>query len=872
MNFLCGLLLRIIRRRRLRAELEAEMAFHREMAASNGGHIPFGNSSVVKESALDLWRFSLIENLVRDILFALRRLGQSPGYTIAATGSLALGIGISAAMFTILNAVLFRPLPYADESRLVWFSEVLKANTTDQITLTPDFLDWRRLNHSLEDIAGINYQTSVVTNLGRPMELHGVRASASLLSLLRVQPMLGRNFTRQEDLAGGGRLIIVSHGFWQEHLHSDPAAIGKPIALDGEPYTVAGVLPPGFVFPTDGDVQFITPAAKNESAELARDGRVITTVHSVIGRLKPGVTIPQARAEIAAIQSHLPLPPWRPTITIRMLPLRTFLFGDEKLTASVLVIGALLFLMVASANLGNLALSQLMQRERELAVRRALGASRSRVIAQLVVENAVLATAGAIIGLLIACTIRKLLAAMPSYTSEIYARLPIDFRVVLFTGCLLAAVVLVFGLIPAIRVSDVQLTYAMKASGLTTNRRDHLRFLSLVAAAEIAIVVGLACSAVLMVKSFWNLRYRELGIEAEHVVAATLNLTGSKYQDPKREFLFLDMLLARTKAIPGVESAAISVGSEIPPGNGQVTQTVRIEGRPMAADSRSKPQAKYQVVSAGYLKTLGIPLVDGRFIRDSDGPSAPPVAVISRNFAVRYFPNESPIGRRLHAGDMREGVWYMIVGIVGDVKSSGPTPAAEPIIYVPYGQSSGDFLHDDMGLVLRSALPMTAIAPALRDVVAAIDPEQPVSSTETINDRLNESVARPAFTAGLLSSLSLLGALLAIVGVYGLVSCRVRSQLRELAVRQALGAPGWLLVGQLARSAVAVTLSGLAFGLAITFASTRLLSAMLFEVSPREPLVLSGVCAAVLIASLCACLVPAWKASRSEPLAILRES
>lgn len=309
-------------------------------------------------------------------MFALRRLGKSPGYTVAAIASLSLGIGVTTAMFTLLNAVLFRPLPYAHEAGLVWFTEVLKANSTEEITMTPDFLDWRRRNHSFIDTAAINYQTSVIIGLGQAIELPGVRASASLLPILEVKPMLGRNFTRQEDIAGGGHVVIVSHAFWRDHLRSDPSAIGKPIMLDGDAYTLIGVLPPGFVFPSNGDDQFIVPAAKNEVAELARDGRVITTVHSIIGRPKPRVAIPQARAEIAAIQSHLSLPPWRPTITIKMSPLRTFLFGDERLTASVLVIGALLLLLVASANLGNLALSQLMQRERELAVRRALASHR----------------------------------------------------------------------------------------------------------------------------------------------------------------------------------------------------------------------------------------------------------------------------------------------------------------------------------------------------------------------------------------------------------------------------------------------------------------------------------------------------------------
>lgn len=364
------------------------------------------------------------------------------------------------------------------------------------------------------------------------------------------------------------------------------------------------------------------------------------------------------------------------------------------------------------------------------------------------------------------------------------------------------------------------------------------------------------------------MRYRELGIQTEHVIAATFNLSASKYRDLHRELSFVDDLLARTKAIPGVEDPAISVGSEIPPGSGHVTNTVRIEGQPLAVDSRQKPLAKDQDVSSDYFKTLRIPLLQGRFIRDTNGPSAAPVVLVSGELALRYFPHH-PIGQRPKAGDTREGVWYTIVGVVGDVKTSGPASPPEPVVNVPYGQSAGEFLRD-LGIVVRSPLPLAAIALALREVVARIDPEQPIGAIETIDNRLNESVARPAFTASLLSALSVLGVLLAAIGVYGLVSCRVRSQMRELAVRQALGAPAATLIVQIVRNAAAVAALGLVCGLALTLAGTRVLSAMLFQVSPREPIVLIGVCAAVLLASLAACLLPAWKATRIDTLAVLR--
>lgn len=866
-----SLFLKVVRRRRLRADLEAELAFHREMATDQGNHIGLGNVTVLKESALDLWRFNAFENALRDLGLAVRRIRRNPVYTVAAIGSLALGIGISAAMFTILNAVVFRPLPYADAQRLVWVTEVLKANSTDEITLTPDFLDWRRANHTFESMAAFNYDTHIVTGLAEPIEIHSVRASASLLPILHVKPMLGRIFRSDEDYAGRERVAMLSYVFWRDHLGSSASVLAKPILLDGEQYSIIGILPQGFVFPGDEEVDAMTPLAKNEAGELARDGRVITIVHNVIGRLKPGITQAQAHDDLAAIQAHLPLPPFHPTITIKMLPLRAYLFGDQKITASVLVIGSLLFLLVASANLGNLALSQLMQRDRELAIRRALGAARTRVIAQLVMENAVITVSACIAGLGVAICIRNLIAAMPQYQARFYAELPVDGRVLLFTGGALAGIVLVFGLLPALRVSDVQLATAI-AAGQTTvaGRRLHLRYLSLVAVVEIAMVVALSSSAALMLKSFWNMRYRELGFQSQHAITSTLNLSASRYDDEHRQVAFMDRLLERASAIPGVVKVAISAASEIPPGAGHATNIARIEGRPLPRDSRQKPVMRNQEVSAGYFSILQVPLIAGRLLRDSDGSDAAPVVVVSKEFVRRYFPQQSAIGHRVQAGE-RDNIWYTIVGVVGDVKSSGLASSPEPVLYTPYAQSDGRRLRE-LGVILQSFLPIASIAPSFRKAVAAIDPEQPISSMETIDERLNHSVARPRFTASLLATLSILGTVLAMLGVYGLTSCRVRSQTREIAVRQALGAPPSRLIYHVIRSGIVVAGVGLLFGLALTVAITRLISTMLFEVSPRDPMALIAVCLAVMLSALAACFTPALRATRLDPLVSLRET
>jgi predicted permease len=398
--------------------------------------------------------------------------------------------------------------------------------------------------------------------------------------------------------------------------------------------------------------------------------------------------------------------------------------------------------------------------------------------------------------------------------------------------------------------------------------RHHFRFLSVVSAAEIAIVVGLSSSAVLTVRSFWNMRYRDLGIQSQRLIVATLNLSSSKYGDSRRELDFINQVLANSKSIPGVEKAAISIATEIPPGTWHATNTVRIEGRPLTVSSRQKALMRPQNVSANYFSIFHIPLIAGRLLWESDASHAPQVVVVNHQFARRYFPHENAIGHRL-MGDVNG--WYTIVGIVGDVKSSGLSTLPEPIVYTPYEQSDGQRLRE-LGVILQSSLPVSTIGTMFRKVVAHADAEQPITKLETIDDRLDNSVARPRFTAGLLTGLAVLGTVLAMLGVYGLASCRIRSQMREIAVRQALGARPSQIIAHVMQSALAVSVGGLLCGLLLTFAGTRLISAMLFQVSPRDPAVLFSVSGCVFAAAAAACLVPALRTAGSDPLSALRES
>ncbi len=659
MNFLWHHFRKLRRRRRLQAELEAELAHHRELSQENGNSIGLGNVTAVKESVLDLWRFTLLENAWRDLVFALRSLRRTPAYTVTAAGSLALGISVCTALFTILNAVALRPLPYPHPQQLVWITQVLKANSTDEVTFTADFLDWRAGNRTFQGMAAYNEYTRSLTGIAEPTQVQTVKASSALLPLLGISPLLGRNLPESADSAGHEHAALLSYTLWRTRFVSDPSIAGKPILLDGEQYIVTGVLPARFQFPGPEQVDIITGLGKNVAGELARDGKVFTIVRNIIGRLKPGVTKEGARQDLTAIQAHLPVPPWSPAITIKLIPLRDHLFGDAKVTSVVLLAGSLLFLLIASANVGSLALVRLMQRDRELAIRRVLGAARRRVIAQILIESSLLAFLACAPGVLIALGIRRLLVVFGPYRMGIYNDLSIDWRVAAFAGILLIATIFVFGVLPALRMSDFHLGRAMAAGQTSlTGKRHNLRLLSLVGAAEIAIVIALSSSAALMLKSFWNMRYKELGFASQHEMAATINLSSSRYNDKQREFSFIRQLLERTAALPGVEAVAPTIASEIPPGEGHATETVRIEGRPLPINSRHKALAKPQEVNADYFKILQIPLLAGRFLRDFDRLDAVPVVVVNQQFARRYFPGESALGHRLQTPRNRKCLVY----------------------------------------------------------------------------------------------------------------------------------------------------------------------------------------------------------------------
>ena len=596
---------------RTEEELDDEIRFHLEMQAEDNrqaGMTPvearraamrgFGGIEPMKERFREQRTFGWTGTVIQDVSHGLRLFRMRPGFTLAAILSLAMGIGLTTAIFMVLNAVALRPLAYADADRLIWMTQTLKKNSTDEVTLTAHFLEWRRQNQTFSDLAGYNFQTRNLTGIDEPLEIASAKASASLLPILGVQPTLGRNFLKQEDYKGRDQVALLGYTLWQERFGADPKIIGKPITLDGSAFVVVGVLPAGFAFPGADEVQLITPLGKDEAAELQY--KIGSIIRNVVGRLKPGVTLEQARAELTVIQSRLPLPPFRPIISLKILPLRTYLFGDVTRASSVLLATAGFLLLISCANVSNLQLARWMQRDRELAIRSALGASRSRLLCQLLTESAVLGISGCAAGAALAYWARRPLFALSPYNLSGLRTLPFDARVAGFALLLGMLTTLLFGLLPAFRAARPRIMESVKAGAAGAGGgRGSLRVLSAITAAEIAITLVLSAGAGLMLQSFWKMRYANLGFRPDHLVAATLNLAGPVYRDARRRSEFVDELLERARSLPGVELAAVTRSQEIPPGDFHATNTFAIEGRDQPLGG-ARPIARYPVVSPAF--------------------------------------------------------------------------------------------------------------------------------------------------------------------------------------------------------------------------------------------------------------------------------
>jgi predicted permease len=812
----------------------------------------------------------MMGTLLQDLRYGLRMLWKNPGFTLIAVIALALGIGVNTAIFSVVNAVLLRPLPFDNPDEIVTASGRNPDGGKGRANVSyPDFADWQAQTQSFQHLAAYNTSGTLLRNDGdEPEALSGTVASADLLPLLNVNPILGRNFTREEDRADSAPVILLGYDVWRRRFNADPSIVGKQIRLSSRRATVLGVLPQGFKFPIDtGRTEFLQPLAPNIGENVKRRSSYFL---SVVGRLKPGVTIKQAEAEMKAvgerIEQQFPDEGFR--LGSAIVPMHEDLVGNVRSSLLVLLGAVGFVLLIACANVANLLLARAAARHKEIAIRRALGAGRLRVLRQLLTESLLLSIMGGTLGLLLAMWGVDLLVAASPLDIPRLREIGLDARVLSFTLAISALTGIIFGLAPALHSSKVDLNDALKEGGRGStegNARNRVR--SLLVISEIALSLVLLVGAGLLIKSFMRLRAVDPGFDASHVLVTGLSPSKAKYPEVVQQRNFLREVLHRLEATPGVEAAALV--SPLPLSGNASAKTFTYEGQ--AVTAKNLLTSNFREISPNYFRAMSIPLLKGRAFNESDTKDTPLGVVVNETFVRRFFPNDDPIGKRILIGaDPTENLnppLSEIIAVVGDVHHGGLDMEAGPEYYVSYQQ---DRLRN-LDLVVRTKTdnPLS-LSTTIRSAIKQVDQEQYIPAIETMDQLLTESVARRRFNMMLLGIFAALALLLAAVGIYGVMSYSVTQRTHEIGIRLALGAQTGDVLRMVVRQGMTLAFVGVGIGLAAAFVVTRIMSSLLFSVSPTDALTFSVVAMLLLGIALLACLIPARRATRVDPMVALR--
>ena len=797
------------------------------------------------------------------IRYAVRTLIKTPGFSGIAVATIALGIAANTAIFSVVNGVLLRPLPFRDEARVVKVSTSTR-NERESNHSAGDFLDIRRTNRSLEAIAGMrdDYVGAAVT-AGEPQLFEAAWVTSEFFDVLGTPAALGRPFTAGDN-AAGQRLVVLGHNAWQRLLNRDPNAVGRAVRINGEVYTIAAVMPDGFAWPQQAKVWMLSPLPVPPSPITLDDPLTDRDVQyfSSIARLKAGVTFEQAeddlRAVGAAIQQANATSLGR---EVRILPIRETLVGGVR-DALLVMQGAVgLVLLIACANVSSLLIARATGRRRELAVRAALGATRSHLIRQLLAESLVLGIAGGIVGLLLSSwLVVLLLQVLPRGVPRADA-IRLDTTVMLVTLFASLATGVLFGILPALQASRTQAAQVIKESGERSSARARGR--SVLVVAEIALTLVLLAGAGLLANSFLRLQRVDPGFNPDQVSIGHLMLPQLRYPTSETQAQLYRQLLAGLAERPEVRAAG--VGFPGPFRAASANGSFDVEGHTPASRT-DRPFAFIATVSGGYFDAMGIPLVAGRTFEERDVKAAPGVTIVSAALARKYWPGESPVGKRLRFDDDPKVPWITVVGLVGDSRQLGMAKEPPPLLYFPYAQ----FVLPFTSVTVRSALPHAALASIMRAQVAAIDPDLPLSDIEPLRTEMESNVDGPRFRALLIGVFALLALVLASVGVFGLVSFTVAQRTREIGIRVALGAaPRQVLVPGV-REGIVLALAGIAIGLAGAFLAARALSAFLFGVAATDPVTFAGTALVMLIVATLASYIPSRRALKVDPVIALR--
>jgi len=803
--------------------------------------------------------------LLQDLRYGIRTLAKNPGFTIVAVLTLALGIGANTAIFSVVDAVLLRPLPYPQSERLFVVYQTLPQDPAQNTGVSyPNYLDWTQQNQAFDSIAAARGNSQALSGQGEPTYIESGSVTSNYFDVLRVKPMLGRTLQSSDDALDASPVVVMSETLWRARFGADPAIVGKTITLEQHAVTVAGIVP-----------AYFHPSVPDSAAQLwvpLRQDGVFSDMHgrraghylAVLGRLKPGVTAAQARSEMAALQDRLAeqYPNENKGWGIRVVSLQADMAGNVR-AALLVLLGAVGFVfLIACANVASLQLARAASRRKEIAIRVALGAGRHRLLRQFLTESVLLSFIGGAVGLVLAYeALQGLIAWLPADLPRV-SEIHVDARVLAFGLALSVLSGVIFGLAPAWHSSESRLAEALEgARGAGEERTSH-RARNAFVIAETALAIVLLIGAGLLIRSFARLQQVNVGFNPAQLLTAQVGLPRAKYAKPEQWISFYQQTLERMNALPGAQEAAVAV--PLPLSDSYINLAFEIEGRPPRAKSES-PTADFVAISPNYFHVLQVPLLRGREFRGADSESGPKVCVISSSVAQQLFPNDSALGQRILIGyptnSSRE-----IVGIVGDVKDSDLSARQTAQIYVPFVQNplwAAD-------IAVRARGNPSSLGGALREQIRAIDSALPVAEVKPMEEAIGSSIAQPRFRTALLSLFGAAALLLAAIGIYGVLAYTVTQQTREIGIRMALGAnPGRVLRLVLARG-LRLAGAGTVIGVLAALLLTRLLGSLLFDVSATDPLTFAAVAGLLLAVALLACYVPARRAMRVDPMVALR--
>ena len=870
----------LVRRDKTEGELSEELNAYVQNAADakvragatpeealRSARLELGGMETVKHAVRAVgWEFAL-EVFVQDIRYGVRMLRKSPLFTAVAVTAIAIGIGANTAMFSLVDAILLRPLPYPEPQRLI----VVGTHQRDGSGMSPmgtaDFLAWRDRQQSFEQVAILDGAggSFALSGMGAPERIPGVGVSANFFSVFGVPPLKGRGFQPGEDRPGAPGVVAISEQLWRDHLGSDPEVLNRTLTLDGKLHTIVGVMPAGFRFPSRRPVDVWAIHTLNPPSVRPPYGLL------ALGRLKPGVSVRQAEAELNDIVAQVTVQyPSSPDLVGVMMPMKEWMVSDVS-TGLLVLLGAIaLVLLIAVVNVANLLLARATVRQREVAVRMALGASRKRVVRQLLTESAVLSLLGGVIGLLLAYfALRAFLAFGPGQMPRL-GEVGINSGVLLFTFVVCVGSGMLFGLAPALETSRPSLSDPLKDTNRSSSSASAHRTHRALLVFEVALALLLMIGSGLLIRSFVRLSDVNPGVQTDNVITAAISLPDS-YAGPPQITQFWQQFLEKVQSLPGVKAAGVTMS--IPPNLLEISNPFTVEGQGYDRNRRLQ-LAEEMTVSPDYFRSLGIPLLRGRFFSRSDkveGDKDPMIVIINETMAKQYFGDKDPIGRRIQTGDPDpNSAWETIVGVVGDVKYSGLDSAPAPTLYVPYNENGWVMWSREMYLVVCSSGNAPKIVPAIRSQLASMDSTLPLAQIRTMDQLLDESLVQQRFRTWLVSGFAALALLLSAIGIYALISYSVSQRTREIGVRIALGAQRSNVLGMVLREGLQLLAFGLLLGLIGALSATRIMQSLLYSTSATDALSFVATSFTLIAVALLACYIPARRATKVDPMIALR--